>query len=310
MLLSTFFETIYAPLRLRGKSQNTYRLYRLCVLQFSRSLGREATIADLTNENLLMHLANRKEVSAATRNKELAELKAMWRLAIQKQMHTGWPEIQKENEPKRTPRAWRHDQMTSLLQACMRAPGMVGDVPAWLFWTSFVRLAIDTGERVGALREAKWDWLDADSIHVPAEVRKGGKADKWFPLSDDTPRELRELRTYGGKGFIFAWPYCYTYFWSKYAKLVEQAGLPSGPKCSTHKLRRTHASVAYAAGLDPQDLLGHSDRRTTQRYLDPTFERSIKASDVLAAWLRNPPKPAAVNYLAALAELRHRATAD
>src|SRR5690606_35827652 len=97
-----------------------------------------------------------------------------------------------------------------------------------------------------------------------------------------------ELRKYRQSDFIFHWPYCSTYLWNRYSKIVERAGLPTGRKCGLHRLRKTAASVAWQAGLDPQELLDHKDRRTTQRYLDPRFTRDQQPSVILALWLRSP----------------------
>jgi integrase len=290
MLLSHFFETIYVPRRLRNKSENSVRLYRLCIRQFEKTLGKQAETSDLTNENIELHLHRRQNVSAATRNKELAELSAMWRLAVQEELHSGWPKVTAEPEPKRIPQAWLQPDMERLLAACMAARGSIGEVPAWLYWSTLVRLCIDTGERIGAIMQAEWTWLEDQSIYIPAESRKGGKADKWFPLSPETIELLSQLRKHSSARVILHWPYYHTYLWSRYRAIVQAAGLPTGRKCSTHRLRKTHASVAYAAGMDATELLDHSDRRTTQRYLDPRFSRQQRASDVLADWLSKPPE--------------------
>lgn len=289
MLLSDFFETAYIPLRLRGKSDNSIRLYRLCIKQFGKTLGRRPQVSDLTDENILRHLSARKNVSAATRNKELAELNALWRLAVQEGKHAGWPRVKDEPEPKRTPRAWKHEQLVQLLDACGRTKGSIGNIPAWLYWSGIVRVCIDCGERIGAILLVQWSWLEDESLHIPAEARKGNKEDRWFPLSKETLDVLHEIRKYSTSSTMFEWPYCRTYFWMRYRHVVKSAGLPTDRKSSTHRLRKTHASVAYAHGMDVQSLLGHSDRRTTNAYIDPTFERKTKASEVLAAWLRNPP---------------------
>lgn len=289
MLLLDFFNDIYAPRRLRGKSQRSYVLYRLGIARYSESLGKPATLADLTNEAILDHLNRRSNVAAATRNKELAELSALWRFAVQRGLATGWPEIQAEPEPARTPQAWTHEDVLKLLTACRAANGTIGAAPASVFWTAFVRFSLDTGERVGAILQARWDWLESTSIMVPAEARKGKTRDKWFPLSEDTLGLLQQLRRYRTTDQIFHWPYCSTYFWTRYRQIVASAGLPTGRRSSTHRTRKTVASVAHAAGMDATEVLDHSDRRTTQRYLDPKFSRQTKASEVLAAWLRTPP---------------------
>ena len=123
MLLLDFFESIYTPSRLRGKSPNTIRLYRLCIRQFGRTMQQPPTLDDLTEANVLRHLARRSGVSAATRNKELTELLAMWRLASQKGLLSAWPDIRPEHEPERDPIAWMPDEINRLLAAIHRQQG-------------------------------------------------------------------------------------------------------------------------------------------------------------------------------------------
>jgi integrase len=289
MLMADFLDRIYIPHRLRGKSERSVRLYRLCIQRFSETLQKQPELSDLTNENILLHLKLRSEVSAATRNKELAELTAMWRFAVQKQLHNGWPEVTAETEPKRTPQAWLQADMTKLLSAAGRCEGTIAETPAWLFWTTLIRVCLDTGERIGALRQCEWSWVEGDSMVIPAEARKGKTSDKWYRLSSETTEFLEQMKQHRTTRVIFEWPYAETYLWTRYRKLLESAKLPTGRKHGLHRIRKTSASVAYAAGLDPQDLLDHSDRRTTQRYLDPRFTRETQPSQILADWLRNPP---------------------
>lgn len=293
MLLTEFFEQHYVPRRLRGRSERSQVLYRLCLRRYAETIGRAPLLSDLTNENLLKHLARRNDVAAATRNKELAELTAMWRLAVQLDMHTGWPQIDAEPEPIRVPQAWLLPDMQRLLAACKASPGTIGDAQARDWWLGLVMLCLDTGERIGAIMQCQWDWLDGDSLVIQAEARKGSKRDKWYKLSSETLTVLRKVRgSARGDDMIFEWPYHRSYLWVLYRRLLERAGLPTGRKCGLHRLRKTAASVSYQAGIDPQELLDHSDRRTTQRYLDPRFTRENQASAALANWLRNPPKPA------------------
>lgn len=293
MFIDQFFETQYIPRRLRGRSINSVRLYRLTINQFNKTVGCRTRLADLTNENLLRHLQVRSAVAPATRNKELAQLTALWRLAVQLEMHTGWPDIQPEPEPERIPRAWLVEDVAKLLSAATNTEGQIGAVPAWIYWTSVIYTALDTGERVGALLACEWGWLEGNELFIRSHARKGNKSDRAYRLSPETVQMLAQLRMHSTSRVIFDWPYCKTYFWRKYGKLVESAGLPSGRDSKMHRLRKTTASVANAAGLNAQDALDHSDRRTTQRYLDPRFSRSTQPADILQAWLRGEkPQPA------------------
>jgi hypothetical protein len=74
MLLTAFFEGVYEPRKLRGKSPDAVRLYRLTLNQFGLTLERPPKIEDLTEGNVLAPLARRSGVAAATRNKELSQL--------------------------------------------------------------------------------------------------------------------------------------------------------------------------------------------------------------------------------------------
>lgn len=288
MLLKDFFHKQYLPHRLRGRSQNSTRLYELCIKQFSRTLERDARVEDLTEANVLMHLARRQNVAPATRNKELTQLSALWRFANRQGLLDTWPAVPAENEPERTPVAWLPEEMRRLLHACHNQTGAIGEVPADLWWTGLVRLILDTGERVSAAVQCKWSWIQSDWVNVPAEARKGKRRDRMYRLSHSTIGTLREIRETKADGQrVFPWPYTPNYIWHRFGKILEQAGLPSDRVRKFHAIRKTHGSAVYAAGLDPQDALDHTDRRTTQRYLDPRFSRERHASDILADYLRN-----------------------
>jgi len=291
MLLEKFFETVYLPRRLRGKSERSTILYRLCINRFSETVGHKATIFDLTEDNVLAHLARRSNVAPATRNKELAELTAMWRLASQRGLLKTWPDIKSEHEPERSPIAWLADEMQQLLKGVAKQTGSIGNVPAWMWWQGLVRLTLDTGERISAVRVAKWDWIQSEWILVPAEARKGKTRDKRYRIGPLTASILDQIRhTKADEEAIFPWPYCNNYLWVKYRKVLVDAGLPTTRKHAFHALRKSCASVIHAAGLDATDCLDHSDRRTTQRYLDPRFTRSEQPCDILAQYLANPGK--------------------
>ena len=288
MLLLDFFESIYTPSRLRGKSPNTIRLYRLCIRQFGRTMQRTPTLDDLTEANVLRHLARRSGVSAATRNKELTELLAMWRLASQKGLLSTWPDIRPEHEPERDPIAWMPDEINRLLAAIHRQQGEIAGVPAWLWWSGVVRTILDTGERVSAVLAAEFSWVQGEWLRVPAEARKGKTRDRAYRLSPSTIAGIAAIREHSTQRLIFPWPLNRNYLWQRYREIVADAGLPTGRKYQFHALRKTVGSAVYAAGLDPQDTLDHSDRRTTQRYIDPRFTKEKQTCDILAEFLANP----------------------
>lgn len=289
MLLTSFFETVYKPRKLRGKSPDSIRLYRLTLNQFGLTLERPAKIADLTEDNVLAHLSRRSAVAAATRNKELSQLLSLWRLAAQRGLLKGWPDIDREHEPERAPIAWMPDELHRLLDAASTMPGSVGQVPAKTWWPGLIRLALDTGERIGAIRQAQWSWVQGEWLLVPAETRKGKTRDRRYRLSPETTDALKAIKKINpADKNVFPWPYCASYIWDKYRKVLRRAGLPTGRKYMLHCLRKTVGSAVHAAGLDAQDVLDHADKRTTRRYLDPRFTRVEQPCDILATMLANP----------------------
>lgn len=286
-----FFETVYRPRRLRGKSKKTSRQYRLSIAAFGKTLGRDPVLGDFTNENLSLHIQARLDAkrAKATANKDRSQLLALWRMASALGMVNGWPSVPAEIEPERIPKAWLADDLRQLFDAIDKQQGTFGSVPRSLWWRTITMLCLDTAERIGAVFQARWTWVDREWIEIPAEVRKGGRRDRKYRLSPDTIELLESIRTVSrDSDRVFPWPYCDQYLWRLFDQLLISAGLPHGRQDKFHRLRKTTASVVYAAGMDPQDCLDHQHRRTTRRYLDPRFTRDQQPSDVLMKYLADP----------------------
>lgn len=294
MLLKEFFYRQYKPKKLHGKSANTVRLYDVLFRNFEKSIGHCPTLDDLTNECVQGHMQRLLDDgrAKATANRDRCCLIALWRYAAQLDLITRWPDVPKETEPIREPQAWLREDIDKLFLAVSQLTGTLKNTSVpWSMWFELlIRMMLDTGERIGAIREARWNWIENGSLLVPAEFRKGGKRDKFFPLSKESIELIGKIRKIScDKTKIFVWTYSSTYLWNRYNRLIESAGLPNGRQSKTHRLRKTHASVANAAGLDAQKLLDHSSARITARYIDARFATDVKASEVLANWLRTPP---------------------
>ena len=294
MLLREFFYQQYKPKKLHGKSANTVRLYDVLFRNFARTLGRAPLLGDLTNENVQAHMQRLLDDgrTKATANRDRCSMVALWRYALKLKLLESWPDIPKEIEPFREPQAWLREDIEKLFTAVSELEGNLrGTSVPWSLWFELlIRIMLDTGERVGAVREARWSWIENGSLLVPAEFRKGGKRDKFFPLSQESIELIQKMQKLScDRTKIFVWTYSKTYLWNRYNRLIELAGLPNGRQSKTHRLRKTHASVAHAAGLDAQKLLDHSSSRITARYIDARFSNDTKASEVLTNWLRTPP---------------------
>lgn len=293
MLLLDFFETIYRVRRLRGKSPETSRLYRISIRNLARTLGRQPKLSDLTNDNVSLHIQAQLDrgLAKATANKDRQQLLTMWRYATQQGLKDTWPDVPPEVEPQRVPQAWLAEDLEKLFGAVDSLTTRIGEVPARHWWRGVLMTCLDTGERIGAVRKIRWEWLEGAWLLIPAEARKGGKRDRRYLLSRHTVSVLAAIRKDTAGAEVFPWPYCDMYIWSKFSQLLEAAGLPKGRRDKFHRLRRTTASVVHQAGMDATEALDHAQRRTTQRYLDPRFSRDDQPSKIIADFLRNPPPP-------------------
>ena len=106
--LRWFFATHYRPLKLRSRSDNTARLYDHTMRNFSRFLGRDAMLEDLTDDTvsrLLSWIIDRGR-SPHTAEKERCQLLAIWRFACRKKFLDEWPDVDSCKRPTRIPRAW------------------------------------------------------------------------------------------------------------------------------------------------------------------------------------------------------------
>lgn len=293
--LESFYRDYYQPLKLRSRAKNTRRLYEFTVRNFSRFLCRPATLDDLRDDTVsrLIGWMIERWRSPYTANKERSQLLAIWRFAARKGFVQNWPDVEPEIQPERIPRAWTADELERLFAACLATPGRVGPVPAGLWWYGLHLVGWDTGERITPLRMLQWKWLSFDTgrVMVPAEVRKGRRADRIYKLHDETLDVLRRIML-PARELVFPWPYSPTHIYHHYARIQQRAGLPAGRIFRFHCLRKAVASHGKALGLDPQELMGHIDGRTTRRYIDPGICGSRPASDVLFRPHHPSPPPA------------------
>lgn len=265
------------------RSNLTKRQYAFALSDFDESLGRPATLADLTDDAIagLLAFLQAKGLSAKTCNERAGRLLALWRFLCQRGRMERWPLPQKLTVPRRAPIAWTRTELDSLLHACGRQRGMLGDVPASWWWISLHLALWDSGERISALLACKWEWVSESWLTVPAEVRKGMTEDRSYQLSAETLEAIETIRR-PKRELIWPWPFHPVYLWQAYRNLRRRAGLATDRRSSFHRMRRSVASHFEAAGGNATELLGHSDRRLTKAsYLDARFVKTPQAVDRL-----------------------------
>lgn len=281
MLLQHLFDQMYRPLRLRGRSANTSRLYGCTIRAFGKWLGYPPTVDDLSDLTLSQYLDHRASIrSPYTAEKERSQLCSLWRFAADRGIVAVRPEVPPAPLPDRVPRAWTLQELGSIYRAAAATRGHVGSVPAGIWYSALVSVLWESAERIGAVLSCRPEDFDGQHLHVRAEYRKGSKRDRVYRLSNRTAGLLRQAR---GTSRLLEWTKSPTLLWKHYADIVARAGLGRGRHLSFHALRRSAASHYASRGGDPVQLLDHSSPRITHRwYLDRRLtDRGPAPCDVL-----------------------------
>ncbi|MCK8107740.1 site-specific integrase [Pseudoalteromonas sp. 2CM41L] len=134
-------------------------------------------------------------------------------------------------------------------------------------------LCLYTGLRSGNVRSIRVNWLFDDDTRLEIPMTKSGKPHTAY-LSEEAQQVVNEARGYARNGFLFPSTRGDGYM-SKPTKLfkrvlarMEEEGTLTAPFV-IHDLRRSMASHLLRATSDirlVQQMLGHADVRTTERY--------------------------------------------
>jgi integrase len=290
MQVLDFYRSYYEPLLLLESNPNTIRQYHANIKRLDATLNRPAVLDDLTRDNIIRVSQKiiRDGRSPSTANKTISQLRALLNEAVRRGLakHDRLPRLK---EYQRTPTAWTTEQIDRLYDVCRSQQGMIGGVAARLWWVALHDLLLDTGLRAGALLELEWSMIDWDRgvLLVPAEIQKDD-ADQAFRLHPETLLHLRQIEA-PRRRLLLPWDRCYSVIWYRYGKNLKEAGLPSTRRDKFHRMRRTTATHFEAAGGDATELLGHSSRDTTRRYLDEQIINRLHPCDVIR---RPQPKKA------------------
>jgi len=285
MTLEELFE-LYAKKRLRASSPHTSRLYLHSIKAFGKSLGKVPELPDLTDDNLESHMWRVIEdgLSIASANKDYAQLSAMWRFAHRNNLVTAWPNVKPMHEPERVPMGWLTHELDRLFATVAELDYKIAGAPARLWWKVLLSVLLDTGERIGAIRQLKREHVRGDYILVPAKVRKRQTREKLYKLNPDTVQDLRTLLALHRYDLIFPWDRSETYIYYRYTKILKKSGLSHCGKSKFHALRKTSCSAVANQGGNPTSAMDHANARTTKRYLDPRIVQEVSTCDLVAEW--------------------------
>jgi len=288
MLVIKFFETVYQPLRLRGRADgNTARLYRCTIRALANHLGRPPEMADITDDlTVSRYLETRAaKLSPYTVEKERTQIAALHRLAWERRLPEAPfpPTVRAGVLPETSPRAWTIADLQKLAAAAGETRGYVGGKPAGIWWRALVAVLWESGERISAVIDAPASSWQPPVMRIPAAYRKGSRADAVYQFSGSTVALVEAAKSDGPT--LFGWPHDKAYLWTKFRQIVQRAGIDGGRAFRFHGIRRAACSHFAAAGGDPVAFLRHSSARITNRwYLDREIsETGPKAYEILPA---------------------------
>lgn len=266
--------------RLRPKSA---RWRREMFRQVLRALGGDYPVEQITVATLDRYVTKRigEGKNPSTVNREIAVLRhalrqgARWKAETKLSQYrlAEWNPL-REAESMRKPVFLTRDEVDRVLQVARRGAERRG--VNGRHGEAVIRLALETGARLGEILALTWGDLDGRGILRIRTEKRG--PDRSIELQESTLRLLQDLRDpRDGVGAIFASPRTglrrphIRRFWDIVRK---GAGIPH---VRFHDLRHTAASEMLRRGLllrEVQYVLGHSSPRMTERYAH--FARTFK----------------------------------
>jgi integrase len=146
---------------------------------------------------------------------------------------------------------------------------------------------LSTGARVSEALNIQWEHIDFENAlwKIPASNSKS-KRIKHLPLSESALWALKSVKKKDDSPFVFASAVtgkAMTGIRRTWYKLRRKAGLPSSIRM--HDLRHTFASRLVSAGESlyvVQQMLGHADPRTSQRYAHLSMDAQRKAAKLVS----------------------------
>jgi len=281
---------------LRPASVNEYRI----ALE-GLDVQENVLLRNVAAPTIRQYVVRDRSVAVATRRKRYRHLKAFFRWAIREGYIDSSPldQVTPPKKEEKNPEYLTPDQLRRLLR-CIEAdyemkvksdraqPGQV----IWLL--DLVRLAVNTGMRIGELTSLRWGAIDfreefIEVLSTPEKPTKSG-SERRIPMTEEVKEilerlyEQRDGRGPGEhvlKGYNGG-PLNKRYASNRFKYYVRKAELDE--RFSFHSLRHTCASWLVQRGISlpmVQSILGHADPSTTERYAHMAPDAQKQAISVL-----------------------------
>ncbi len=264
----------------------TARNYRKIATRFERLATPRL---DLIDEELCLAWRNRvlKDASAETYNSYLRSLRAIFGYGLSKGVisHNPFSHLCFHPNNIRRPKCISDSVYK---QAVRYLQSHDNPAPAW-FWLIVVKFQATTGVRARQVTNIQWRDLDFDNMVIRLRVSGSKTRREWeIPLSESMAESLNELRSRAGvaagpnnqvfnvtlfnpryKGSVMTVPHVNGF----YRRLSEKIGHKISSRRLRHTLATRLANVQSPDLFAIQELLGHTDIRTTRMYVKTDVER-------------------------------------
>ena len=244
----------------KGYSKKTRRSYRLQVKWFLEWFGREPNIG--TNQDLKDYILWNIDLGHSASH--IRQAKAALTLLFH-------DVLELEDIVKNLPRVKNPESIPIILSKAEVEHLLAASED--LKQKALISLAYSAGLRAGELTRLKVTDILSERGQIRIRNGKGGK-DRYTLLADQTLKTLREYyRVEHPKDWLFPGiipgrPMSVSSAERSFQRVRDRVGV--NPKARIHSLRHSFATHLHEAGTDIryiQELLGHVDIRTTQRYI-------------------------------------------
>lgn len=290
MLFTEFFEQTYTPICMGGLSDSHRYLMTLTINCFVRWSPTPISLNDLSDELLARYrqwlLANDK--SRKTANGIVSRISMVWREAHRRKLVSDLPTLRILKVPRRNPVAWTVAEIGQLIESAQQETGMIGDIPANVWWTGLILVTYDTALRRRALMGICLADVNLESgcILVQAEYMKDGE-DFIVHITEQTVAVLKFMMKQK-RELLFHWSFdnhkkrSWTTFHRHARAITLRAGLDADHGF-LHRIRRTTATaINIVVPGAATTMLGHNDPTMAGRfYIDRTKGVQKRFADLL-----------------------------
>jgi integrase/recombinase XerD len=276
----SFRQALMEECKIRGYSERTQTSYLNAVNQLTTYYHQSPdTISDEQLAAYFRSLSLERNLSSATIRLQLNGMSFFYKNVLKRSFSIDivWPK-----RPQRIPELLSKAEIKRIVMACQHDK-----------YRTMFQVYYGCGLRLNELIHVKVG--DIDGARRTLRIHQGkGQKDRDVVLTDSVLRVLREywIRYRSGEWLFYSshivrgTPVSETSVQKAFRGAVKLAGITK--QCSIHSLRHAYATHQLEGGMPLNQLqqqLGHSDIRTTQRYLHWLPELNNGTRDLLAGWL-------------------------